>query len=225
MDVLIGCETSGTVRDVFRTLGHNAVSCDILPAKRPGPHLQMDLRKAMRMRRWDLLIAHPPCTYLTVCARRWLYHPDDRHLPVEKKRPHPNFPTRRDDETAAVAFFMELATFDAIPRRALENPVGIMASRHRPPDQIVHPYHFGDDASKATGLHLYGLPPIPLPPRDQWYPPRMVWSPRHKKVLPRWGNQCDGGGPNMPPSADRWDKKSATYPGIAAAMGIAWGLD
>lgn len=223
MLVLVGCESSGTIRDVFRTLGHEAVSCDLLPTKRPGPHLQMDVRKAMRLRRWDLFIAHPPCTFLTVSGRRWFYHPDDSHLSVELRRPHPDYPTRRADEEAGTAFFMEMAHADFIPRRAVENPVGIMSTRYRKPDQIVQPYWYGDDASKKTCLWLYGLEALPVPPRDRWYPPRLVYSPRHEKALPRWGNQSDGGGPALGPCANRWDIRSATFPGIAAAMGLSWG--
>lgn len=223
LNILVNCETSGAVRDVLRTLGHDAVSCDLLPTKRPGPHYQGDARVALRLRRWDMLIAHPPCTYLTVSGRRWYYHPDDRHLPIEQRRPHPDYPHRREQEEAGAAFFMEMAHAEHIPLRCVENPIGVMSTRYRTPDQVVPPYQFGDDASKATCLWLYGLEPLPVPARELWFPPRMVYSPRHKKVLPRWGNQADGGGPSLGPCADRWDIRSATYPGIAAAMGVHWG--
>lgn len=220
---LVACETSGRVRDALRTVGVDAVSCDLLPTLVPGPHIQGDARMALRARRWDLLIAHPVCATLTVAAAWCLYHPDDRDLPAEQRRPHPRYPDRKREQDEAAEFFMVFAEADHIPHRAIENPVGVMSTRYRAPDQIVQPYQFGDDASKKTCLWLFDLEPLKLPPRERWFPPRMVWDASRKKHLPRWSNQTDSGQNRLAPSADRWAERSKTYPGIAAAMATDWG--
>jgi hypothetical protein len=214
MLVLIGCEFSGRVRDAFIAEGHDAVSCDLLPTEAPGPHMQCDVLEAARSRRWDLGVFHPPCTFLTSAGTRWFYHPDDRHLPLEKRRPHPSYPDRSERREEAVRFVREILALN-IPRIALENPVGILSSRIRKPNQVIHPWMFGDDASKATCLWLKGLPKL--------VPTKLVWASRFVDGKPRWGNQAPCGADRLGPSADRWKVRSTTYPGIAKAMAEQWG--
>ena len=173
LNVLIACEESQRVCSEFRSLGHNAYSCDILKCSGGHPewHFNQDVLEVIKNNggvletgeskfiegTWDLMIAHPPCTYLAVSGARWYYHPEDKELPVEQRRPHPRFPNRIQDREDGAAFFMSLANAD-IPFIAIENPVGIMNTRFRKPDQIVQPYHFGDSASKKTCLWLKNLP-------------------------------------------------------------------
>ena len=186
MRVLIACEYSGAVRSAFRRRGHDAWSCDLLPAE-DGPHLrayhmQGDVIGVLDQG-WDLMIAHPPCTHLAVSGAR--------HF-VRKRQ--------SGEQQAAIDFFMELANAP-IPRIAIENPVCIMSSIWRQPDQVIQPWQFGHGETKATCLWLKALPPLVptniVPGRE----PR-VWK--------------------MPPSADRWKERSRTYPGIAEAMADQW---
>jgi len=192
MRVLIACEYSGTVRDAFIARGHDAMSCDLLPTDAPGPHYQGDVRDILGDG-WDLMIAHPPCTYLSVSGMHWT----TRGL--------------RDPKLTEDALeFVRLLMDAPIPRIALENPVSIISSRIRKPDQIVHPWQFGHDASKRTCLWLKNLPP--LVPTD---------------ILPgdaktRRANQTPSGQNKLGPSPDRWKIRSATYQGIADAMANQW---
>lgn len=174
-NILIACEESQRVCTEFRKLGYNAFSCDLLPCSGGHPewHFKQDVFEVIQNRggklqngdnisingNWDLMVAHPPCTFLAVSGAKWFYHPDDKDLPIEKRRPHPKFPNRVRDREEGADFFMKLINAD-IPRIAIENPIGIMNSRYRKPDQIVHPYYFGDRASKATCLWLKNLPPL-----------------------------------------------------------------
>ena len=149
MRVLIACEFSGTVRDAFIKAGHNAVSCDIEPCDKPGPHIQDDVLNVIKFpNTWDMMIAHPPCTYLTVTGNKWF-------KPEYKDR----FPTRHQDREDAIKFFMALMNAD-IPKIAVENPIGIMSTNFRKPDQIIQPWQFGHEASKSTCLWLKGLPKL-----------------------------------------------------------------
>ena len=107
--ILIACEASGTVREVFRDLGFDAVSCDLLPTEIEGPHYQCGLEEAINEEDWGLIIAHPPCTYLTVTGNKWFYHPEDSHLHVGLRRAHPKFPNRQEDKEEAIKFFMMIA--------------------------------------------------------------------------------------------------------------------
>ena len=191
MLVLVACEFSGIVRDAFRARGHDAVSCDLLPTERPGPHLQANVLWHLYERPWDLLVAFPPCTHLAVSGAR--YFAAKRASGVQQE---------------AVDFFLALATA-SIPKVAIENPVGIMSTRFRKPDQIVQPWHFGHPESKATCLWLKGLPllrPTNLLPRR-----------------PRWENQTPSGQNRLGPSPDRAKRRSITYQGIADAMAAQWG--
>ena len=140
MRVLIACEYSGTVRDAFLRLGHDAMSCDLLPTDVPGPHYQGDVRDILHDG-WDLLIAHPPCQYLCSSGLHW-----------NKRRPE------RAALTEEALDFVRLLLDAPIPRIALENSVGCISTRIRPPDQVIQPWMFGEDASKATCLWLKGLP-------------------------------------------------------------------
>ena len=193
MRVLIACEFSGTVRDAFLALGHDAVSCDLLPTERPGPHRQGDVLRLLE-ERWDLMIAFPPCTDLAASGAKWFH---------EK---------RRDGrQQRAVDFFRALA--DApIPRVAVENPVGVMSTLYRKPDQIVHPWQFGDVAEKHTCLWLRGLPLL-LPTEIVDRGPRHVT--KSGRSLPKWYN--------LPPSPERAKIRSRTFPGLARAMAEQWG--
>ncbi len=196
MRVLIACEYSGAVRDAFRARGHDAMSCDLLPTDVDGPHYQGDVFDVIG-NGWDLMIAHPPCTYLCSSGLHWNGRVEGRAAKTED----------------ALAFVRAL--LDApIPRIAIENPVGCIGTRIRKADQTIQPHQFGDDASKATCLWLKGLPL--LTPTNR-VPGRMV------NGKARWANQTDSGQNRLAPSADRWKLRSATFPGIAAAMADQWG--
>ena len=183
MRVLVACEYSGAVRDAFIALGHDAMSCDLLPTDSPGPHYHGDVRDVLDYP-WDMMIAHPPCTHLSVSGAR-------------------HFEAKRMDgrQQAAVSFFMMLAKSD-IPRIAIENPVCIMSSLWRKPDQIIQPWQFGHGETKATCLWLKGLPLLN---------PTSIVDGRDDRIH------------RLPPTKDRWKIRSATYPGIAAAMAFQWG--
>ena len=183
MKVLIGCEYSGIVRDAFIALGHDAMSCDILPSERHGPHYQGDVRDVLNYP-WDMAIFHPPCTDLSVSGAR-------------------HFAEKRMDgrQQASVSFFMTLAKAD-IPRIAIENPVCIMSSLWRKPDQIIQPWEHGHGETKATCLWLKGLEKIV---------PTKIVSGREARIH------------KMPPSPDRGKLRSQTYQGIADAMASQWG--
>lgn len=204
LSVLVACEYSGTVRDAFIAAGHHAVSCDLLPTDVPGPHYQGDVFDIINDG-WDLLVAHPPCTYLTSSGNRWL---------------HTSEPSASGALTgpARWAALVEGATFvrrlleAPIPRIAVENP---RMNRHakaivgRGPDQIVHPWMFGHPETKATGLWLKNLPPLVATDdvRDI-----MAALPTRERNRIHY----------TPPSADRWKIRSTTYPGLAAAMAQQW---
>ena len=161
MRVVIACEFSGVVRRAFHNKGHDVVSCDLEPSDDNSPyHYQGDIFELLSgFGKVDLMIAHPPCTYLTVTGNKWFYHPDDKHLPTSERRPHPRFPDRVAQREAGFEFFMKLANLD-IPKIAIENPVGIVSTRWRKPDQIIQPYQFGHPQQKKTCLWLKGLPLI-----------------------------------------------------------------
>jgi len=198
MRVLVACEFSGEVRRAFRARGHDAWSCDLLPADDGSiNHYQRDVLQVMGAAHWDLMIAFPPCTYLCVSGLHW-----------NKRRPE-----RAAQTEAAAEFFLRL--WDApVGRLAIENPVGIMSRRLRPPDQIIQPHQFGHDASKKTCLWLRALPRLV---------PTEYVAPRFVNGRPRWANQTDSGQNRLPPSEDRWALRSLTYPGIARAMAEQWG--
>lgn len=203
MKVLVACEYSGVVRDAFTKAGHDATSCDLLPSESPqGKHFQGDVMEILAQD-WDLLIAHPPCTYLCVSGIHW-----------NNKRPE------RAAQTEEALKFVEALLGANIPKICLENPIGVISTRIRKPNQIIQPYQYGHDASKQTCLWLKNLPPLQS---TQFIEPRIVITPSGKKAN-RWANQCDNyGHDSLPPSADRWKIRSATYQGIADAMVEQWG--
>jgi hypothetical protein len=183
LKVLIACEYSGAVRDAFIKLGHEALSCDLLPTDAPGPHYQGDIRDLLDYP-WDLMIAHPPCTDLSVSGAR--------HFEAKKLN---------GSQYASASFFMMLAKAD-IPKIAIENPICIMSSLYKKPDQIIQPWQFGHGETKATSLWLKNLP----------------------KLIPT--NIVDGRDDRihkMPPGPNRWKERSKTYQGIADAMAEQWG--
>ena len=180
MRVLVACEYSGTVRDAFIARGHDAVSCDLLPTDRPGPHLQCDVRDILGDG-WDLMIAHPPCTHLAVSGARW-------------------FKDKRAEQAEALEFVRTLMAAP-IPRWCIENPVSVISSRIRKPDQVVQPWQYGHGETKATCLWLNGLPKLT---------PTNVVDGRAARVH------------RLPPSPDRWKIRSTTYQGIADAMAAQW---
>ncbi len=195
MRVLVACESSGAVRDAFIRAGHDAVSCDLLPTDAPGPHYQGSVLDIIADG-WDLMVAHPPCTYLSVSGMHWT----TRGL--------------RDPKLTEDALEFARALMNApIEKIAIENPVSIISSRIRKPDQIIQPHQFGHDASKKTCLWLKNLPL--LKPTNH-IPGRMVDG----KL--RWANQTDSGQNRLPPSKDRWKIRSQTYWGIAQAMAEQW---
>ena len=181
MRVLVACEFSGIVRDAFIKLGHEAVSCDLLPSERPGPHIQGDVLEILDDN-WDLMIAHPPCTHLAVSGARW-------------------FKFKEKEQAEALDFVRNL--LDApIHRIALENPVSVISTKIRKPDQIIQPWMFGHGETKKTCFWLKNLPPLE---------PTHIVGGREGRV---W---------KEPPSPDRWKNRSRTYLGIAHAMASQWG--
>ena len=195
MRILIACEYSGTVRDAFTAKGHYAVSCDLLPTDAPGQHYEGDVFDIINDG-WDMMIAHPPCTYLSVSGMHWTA----RGL--------------RDPQLTEDALdFVRRLMAAPIPRIAVENPISVISSRIRKPDQIINPWQFGHDASKRTCLWLKNLPL--LTPTD-------IVEPRIVNGKKRWANQTDSGQNRLPPSEDRWKIRSETYTGIAQAMANQW---
>ena len=234
LNVLVACEESQAVCKEFRKLGHNAFSCDLLDCSGGHPewHFKQDILALIRDgkgvlqngktyklpkgQKWDLMIAHPPCTFLAVSGARWYYHPEDKDLPVEQRRPHPRFPNRAKDREEGAAFFLALANAD-VEHIAVENPVGIMSARFRKPDQTVQPYWFGDSASKATCLWLKNLP---LLKKTKVVDPgeRVVLS--SGKTLPKWYSDALT---KAKTAAERRTLRSKTFPGFAKAMAKQWG--
>jgi hypothetical protein len=200
MRVLVGCETSGIVRDAFRAKGHDAWSCDVLSATSPW-HITSDVRKVLQPGRWDMAIFHPPCTYLSASGMHWT----TRGL--------------RDPQLTLDALALVQTLMNApIEKIAIENPIGRISTAIRKPDQIIQPWMFGEDASKATCLWLKGLPKLT---HTEYVAPR--WVRKGNKDYKRWANQTDSGQNRLGPSEDRWQKRSQTYAGIAQAMATQWG--
>lgn len=212
MKVLVACEFSGIVRDAFIKLGHDAISCDLEPSESPGPHYQGDIRDIINDG-YDLMIAHPPCTYLTVTGNKWFYHPEDSHLPTRERRPHPRFPNRKNHREDAVEFFMIFAN-SSIPKVCIENPVGIMSTRWRKSNQIVQPYQFGHREPKKTCLWLKGLP---LLQPTELVEPEYIVSKSGKRMA-KW-YYIDA---KKLSKAECTRMRSRTFQGIADAMASQW---
>ena len=181
MKVLVAREFSGVVRDAFKKRGHYAWSCDLLPRESEGDHMHGDVLNALDLS-WDLMICHPPCTHLAVSGARW-------------------FKDKQEEQQEALEFVRTLLAAD-VDRIALENPVSIISSRIRKPDQIIQPWQFGHGEVKKTCLWLKNLPPLE---------PTNVVEGRYPRVH------------REAPSPDRWKKRSVTYKGIAEAMAEQWG--
>lgn len=185
MRVLVACEFSGIVRDAFAARGHEATSCDLLPSERPGDHIQGDAMDVLRASfgEWHLLIAHPPCTHLAVSGARW-------------------FKNKQAEQAEAVRFFFALANA-RVQKICVENPVSIMSTKYRKPDQIIQPWQFGHGEVKATCLWLKGLPLLKPTKIVEGREPRVHFA---------------------SPGPDRWKERSRTLQGIADAMAEQWGV-
>jgi len=193
MRVLVACEFSGVVRDAFTARGHFAVSCDLMPSEKPGHHYMGDVRDIIQ-EGWDLMVCHPPCTYLSSSGLHW-----------NTKRPERA--SRTEDALDFVRMFLDAP----VEKIALENPVGCISSRVRKPDQIIQPWQFGHPESKAICLWLKGLPLLQY--TDVLSLPESG----------RWDNQTPSGQNKLGPSENRWMERSRTYSGIATAMAKQWG--
>ena len=215
MKVLVACESSGVVREAFRAKGHDAWSCDLLPADDGSKfHIQGDVL-AQLGEGWDLVIAHPPCTYLCGSGVHWL-KARKKETAEAREREEARVAKRKIDTEKAKEFFMAFTKLTCA--WCIENPIGIMSTIYRKPDQIVQPYNFGHDASKRTCFWLKGLPKLE---NGVYVEPRIVMH--RGKERKRWANQTDSGQNRMGPSKDRWKLRSKTYKGVAEAMAAAWG--
>lgn len=194
MRVLVACEFSGIVRDAFAARGHDAWSCDLLPSEAPGQHVQGDVLKLLREREFDVMIAHPPCTYLCSSGLHWNTRRPGRAL-----------------ETESALEFVAFLMAAPVARIAVENPIGCISTRIRKPEQIIQPWQFGHPESKATCLWLKNLAPLT--------PTNVLAMPESG----RWANQTASGQNKLAPSATRWAERSRTYTGIATAMAEQWG--
>ena len=198
MKVLVACEFSGVVRDAFLARGHEAMSCDLLPTEAEGPHYQGDVRDVLADG-WDLMIAHPPCTYLATSGLHW-----NRRI------------AGRAAKTEAALDFVRLLMDAPIERICIENPVGAVSTHIRKPDQIIQPWQYGHPESKTTCLWLKGLPALRAT--------NVLTATRFQaNGRPLWNNQTSGGQNKYGPSPDRWKLRSRTYEGIARAMAEQWG--
>lgn len=231
MKILVACEESQAITKELRKLGHDAYSCDLLPCSGGHPewHFNYDVFKVIDDKGgtlqngdvvsdnldWELMIAHPPCTFLAVSGARWYYHPDDSHLPTTERRPHPRFPNRAKDREDAVDFFIKLCEAP-IEKIAVENPVGIISTRYRKPNQTVHPWMFGDEAAKATCLWLKNLPLLE-PTNIVGKGERVVLS--SGKSLPKWYSDALT---KAKSPAERRTLRSKTFKGMAMAMALQW---
>lgn len=229
--ILVACEESQAVTKALRKLGHEAYSCDILPCSGGHPewHLHEDVFKVIENKggklqdgnevklenNWDMMIAHPPCTYLAVSGARWYYDPNDSNLPTEKRKPHPRYPERAKERTEAIKFFKKLAAVK-IDKKAIENPIGIMSTHYKKPDQIIQPYMFGDEATKTTCLWLEGLPYLE-PTKIVGKGERITF--KSGKSQPKWYSDAFV---KAKTREERQTLRSKTFPGIAQAMAKQW---
>lgn len=218
MLVLIACEESQTICKAFRKNGHEAYSNDILPPTGGHPewHLQMDCFEAIALKKWDLMIAHPPRTFLAGSAVQWLSNPEDKDLPFEQRRPHPKYPNRRKDMQESIEFVKKLWEAD-IPRICIENPVGLLSSKFRKPSQIIQPWMFGDEATKTTCLWLKNLPEL-QPTKIVGKGERTVFA--SGKSHPKWYADALA---SARTKEERQSLRSKTFQGIADAIASQWG--
>ncbi|WP_339844757.1 hypothetical protein [uncultured Dokdonia sp.] len=231
MKILVACEESQAITKELRALGHDAYSCDLLPCSGGHPewHFNYDVFQVIEDNGgtlqngevvndgldWELMIAHPPCTFLAVSGARWYYHPDDSGMPTSERRPHPRFPDRAKHREEAVEFFIKLCEAP-IEKIAVENPVGIISTRYRKPNQTVHPWMFGDEASKSTCLWLKNLPLLEatdIVGKGE----RVVL--KSGKSLPKWYSDALT---KAKSPAERRTLRSKTFKGMAEAMAVQW---
>jgi hypothetical protein len=206
MNILVACEFSGTVRDAFIKNGHDAMSCDLEPTEVPGPHYQGNVMDVIDQD-WDLMIAFPPCTYLTLTGNKW-FKPEFSN----------RFPTRNQDRKNAIKFFMDLVNLP-IPKIAIENPIGVMSSFYRTPDQIIQPWEYGHKTTKATCLWLKGLPM--LRPTNIVDKGEVVIS-KSGNRMSRWYYETS----KLPIKGGiRAKARSVTFQGIADAMANQWNVN
>ena len=236
-NILVACEESQTVTQKLRDLGHNAYSCDLLPCSGDHPewHIQGDVFDVIKENKnitfkpvkgskvklkegWDMMIAHPPCTFLSSSGAQWYYDPKDKQLPIDMRPPHPKYPSRIKDKQEAIDFVKALL-FCGIKQIALENPVGAISSELEKPDQIIQPYMFGDAATKTTCLWLRNLPPL-----TPWFSgddvdkgERVVF--RSGKSQPKWYADALK---DAKTDAERRTLRSKTFDGIAEAFAYQW---
>lgn len=214
--LLVACEYSGIVRDAFKDMGFDAWSCDLLPTEKPGNHLQCDVRSILNDG-WDIMIAHPPCTYLSSSGLHW-----NKRVP------------ERQAKTELALDFVSLLLNSNIKHIALENPIGAISSRIRKPDQIIQPYEYGHPESKSTCLWLKNLPNLSPTKFADWSMYRCKCGNIFESSLGKygccnypakilWNNQTKSGQNKLPPSKDRGKIRSKTYEGIADAMAKQWG--
>lgn len=213
MRILIGCEYSGRVRDEFARRGHTAISCDLRDTESPsGWHIKADILDVLKSgaESFDMMIAHPYCTFNNLAGIRWMYHPEDTHLPAIERRRHPKFPNRMKDFLEGVAFFNALKNAD-IPKIVLENsqPHGLAMEHIGKYDQIVQPWQFGSPFTKAAALWIKGVSKLKPTHDKKWYADRAI------KIHPA----CH----LMPPGPNREKERSRTDPAIARAFVEAWG--
>ena len=182
LKVLVACEFSGIVREAFAKKGCDAYSCDLLPTEIPGNHFEGDVLQILKYNKFDLLIAHPPCTHLAVSGARW-------------------FKDKKQEQLSALRFVKQLMDAD-VEKICIENPISIISTKIRKPDQIIQPWMFGHGETKATCLWLKGLPNL-----------------KETDVVPGRKARVH----KMPPSKDRWKERSRTYTGVAEAMADQWG--
>ena len=232
LNILVACEESQAVCTAFRRLGHNAYSCDLLDCSGGHPewHFNHDIftvldhsdlvlqngQKARVNAPWDIMVCHPPCTYLAVSGAQWYYHPEDKDLPIDNRRPHPKFPNRAKDREEGIAFFMSLANAD-VKRIAIENPIGIMSSRWRKPDQAIQPYMFGDPFSKNTCLWLKNLKPLHPSKETDDHGEKIFF--KSGKSQPRWYSDALS---KAKTAEERRTLRSKTFPGVARAIAEQW---
>ena len=241
LNILIACEESQACCRAFRKLGHNAYSCDLFDCSGTGfgdgvaePHPEWHFNhdittvldktdltlqngeQAVIDGDWDIMIGHPPCTFLAVSGAKWMYDPNDKDKPIEKRRPHPSFPNRKKDQEEGANFFMFLASAD-VKRIAIENPVGIMSSRWRKPDQSVQPYMFGDPYSKNTCLWIKNLRPLHPSKETEDHGERIYFG--SGKSQPKWYSD---GLTKTKSKEERQKWRSKTFPNIARVIAEQW---
>ena len=241
LNILIACEESQACCRAFRKLGHNAYSCDLfycsgtgfgdgIAEPHPEWHFNHDITTVLNKTDltlqngeqavidgdWDIMIGHPPCTFLAVSGAKWMYDPKDKDKPIEERRPHPSFPNRKKDQEDGANFFLFLASAD-VKRIAIENPVGIMSSRWRKPDQSVQPYMFGDPYSKNTCLWIKNLRPLHPSKETEDHGERIYFG--SGKSQPKWYSD---GLTKTKSKEERQKWRSKTFPNIARVIAEQW---